>query len=167
MEIDTYKENYKEGIVELILDIQQNEFHVPVTINDQPDLLDISTFYCKDNGNFWVAKDNDKVIGTIAQVDTGNSQSALRKMFVKKSYRGKEYGVGQLLLDTLIVWCREKGTREVYLGTIDVMKAAHKFYIRNGFVEIEKHQLPINFPVMKVDNKFFKLTVMQSSSYKI
>jgi len=53
----------------------------------------------------------------------------------------------------------EMDGEEVYLGTIDTMLAAHKFYIRNGFVEIDKSQLPETFPVMKVDNKFFKLAV--------
>jgi GNAT superfamily N-acetyltransferase len=160
MLIDSYKEKYKREIAELILNIQQNEFHIPVTIDDQPDLLDIGIFYCKGNGNFWIALNNDKVIGTIAQIDIGNNQSALRKMFVDEVYRGKEHSVAQSLLDTLIMWCREKGTREIYLGTIDIMKAAHKFYTKNGFVEIEKHQLPGSFPVMKVDNKFFKLTII-------
>ncbi len=34
------------------LHIQQNEFKVPITINEQPDLMDIENFYQKD-GNFW------------------------------------------------------------------------------------------------------------------
>ena len=80
-------------------------------------------------------------------------------MFVDKNFRGKEKGVGQLLFDALIDWCGEKDSKEIYLGTIDTMLAAHKFYIRNGFVEIDKTQLPETFPVMKVDNKFFKLAV--------
>ena len=90
MMIGFYQERYKEAIAELILNIQQNEFNVPVTITDQPDLLNIPTVYCRKNGNFWVAVEDEKVIGTIALIDFDNKQAALRKMFVHKDYRGKE-----------------------------------------------------------------------------
>ena len=159
MKIQVYDKKYQQQVIDLILNIQQNEFNVPVTIKDQPDLLNIENFYCVKNGNFWVALEDDEVIGTIALIDIDNNQSCLRKMFVHKDFRGKEKGVGQLLLDALIDWCKEKNIKEVYLGTIDTMIAAHKFYIRNGFVEIDKSRLPGTFPVMKVDNKFFKLAV--------
>lgn len=163
VKIETYKEEYKERIVALILDIQQNEFGVPVTINDQPDLLDIENFYRVKNGNFWVAIENDNVVGTIALIDIGKGQSALRKMFVHKEYRGRQKGTGQLLMDTVIEWCRQKAIAEIYLGTIDVMIAAQKFYRRNGFEVIDSKVLPGNFPVMKVDNLFFKLTIIGST----
>jgi GNAT superfamily N-acetyltransferase len=142
MKIEVYNKKYQQQVIELILNIQQNEFHVPVTIADQPDLSDIENFYCSRNGNFWVAIEDNKVIGTIALIDIDNKQSCLRKMFVQEDHRGKEKGIGQSLLDALINWCREKNIEEVYLGTIDTMLAAHKFYIRNGFVEIDKAQLP-------------------------
>jgi hypothetical protein len=37
--------------------------------------------------------------------------------------------------------------------------AAHKFYEKNGFMEIRKNQLPDTFPIMKVDSKFYKFKV--------
>ena len=36
---------YSNDIVDLILNIQQNEFNVAITIEDQPDLLNITNFY--------------------------------------------------------------------------------------------------------------------------
>ncbi len=39
--------------VDLILPIQQIEFNVPVTLEAQPDLLNIDQFYYKDGGAFW------------------------------------------------------------------------------------------------------------------
>jgi N-acetylglutamate synthase-like GNAT family acetyltransferase len=152
-----YQEKYKQGIIDLILPIQQQEFGVPITINDQPDLQRIASFYQKENGNFWVAVEEEKVVGTIALVDIGNSRVALRKMFVHQDYRGKEKGTAQALIDTLLEWARQKQVRAIFLGTIDTMKAAHRFYHKNGFVEIIKAQLPTGFPVMAVDNRFFVL----------
>ena len=160
MVIETYQEKYKAGIAQLILNIQQNEFNVPITISDQPDLLDIEDFYFRKDGNFWVAVENERVIGTIALIDIGNRQSALRKMFVHKDYRGKEKGIGQLLLNTLISWCRQKGINEVYLGTVEQLHAAKRFYERNGFVKVDKATLPETFPLMPVDTEFFKLIIV-------
>ncbi|MEP7375794.1 MAG: GNAT family N-acetyltransferase [Chitinophagaceae bacterium] len=160
MVIETYREKYKAEITQLILNIQQNEFNVPVTITDQPDLLDIENFYFRKDGNFWVAVENERVIGTIALIDIGNRQSALRKMFVHKDHRGKEKGIGQLLLNTLINWCRQKGIDEIYLGTVEQLHAAKRFYERNGFVKVEKALLPGTFPLMPVDTEFFKLILV-------
>jgi N-acetylglutamate synthase-like GNAT family acetyltransferase len=155
-----YEEKYQQGIVNLILPIQQQEFGVPITINDQPDLQSIPSFYQKDNGNFWVAVEEEKVVGTIALVDIGNSHVALRKMFVHKDFRGKEKGTAQALLNTLIEWARQKKLKAIFLGTIDTMKAAHRFYGKNGFVEIAQEQLPPTFPLMTVDNRFFRCEIV-------
>lgn len=159
MEIVVYRKEYEQEVISLILNIQQNEFGVPVTIADQPDLLDVQNFYCKDKGNFWIALEDEKLIGTIALIDIGNSQSALRKMFVQKDYRGKDKGTGQQLLDYVIAWCKEKAIDEIYLGTFDKLQAAQRFYLKNGFVEVAKKSLPVNFPLMQVDNMFFRLRI--------
>jgi len=164
--IEIYKEWYKDQVTKLILDIQQNEFRIPVTIHDQPDLLNIQDFYSKGKGNFWVAADGENVVGTIGLIDIDNGQSALRKMFVHKDYRGKEKRVGQLLLDNVVIWCRKKEINEIYLGTIDILVAAQQFYLKNGFVEVEKKSLPVNFPVMRVDNRFFKLWISENDNTK-
>ncbi len=104
-----------------------------------------------------MATENEKLIGTIALIDIDNGQGALRKMFVHKDYRGKEKGVGQLLLDTLLAWCKQKNIFEIYLGTVEQLHAAKRFYVKNGFVKIEKTTLPEKFPLMQVDTEFFML----------
>ncbi len=157
MQITVYRKQDEQEVIDLILPIQQNEFGVPVTIADQPDLLDVENFYFKGHGHFWVIKDGKKLTGTIALIDIGNRQSALRKMFVHKDYRGKEKGIGQQLLSHVTDWCRQKGIDEIYLGTFDRLEAAQRFYLKNGFVALEKQSLPASFPLMQVDNRFFKL----------
>jgi len=159
MEIEVYTREYEQAVIDLILHIQQNEFGVPVTIADQPDLLNVENVYCNGKGNFWIATDNKKLIGSIALIDIGNRQSALRKMFVHAAYRGKHIRTGQRLLDHVTGWCKQKGIDEIYLGTFDKLVAAQRFYVKNGFAEIEKQSLPASFPLMQVDNMFFKLLV--------
>jgi N-acetylglutamate synthase-like GNAT family acetyltransferase len=58
-----------------------------------------------------------------------------------------------------MMWCQERSVREVYLGTTSKFLAAHRFYEKNGFREIEKKSLPGNFPLMAVDTKFYAFTV--------
>ncbi len=155
IEIKPYANAYKNQIIQLILKIQTEEFGITISIKDQPDLEQIQQFYQKGCGNFWVALDGDHVIGTIALIDIGNGQTALRKMFVEKDYRGKKKGVAKALLNEVIAWCQNKQVREIYLGTTSAFLAAHRFYEKNGFQEITKSELPQAFDVMQVDTKFY------------
>ncbi|MEO6166712.1 MAG: GNAT family N-acetyltransferase [Chitinophagales bacterium] len=162
MIIRPFKQADLEQLITLILPIQQIEFNVPITIDDQPDLLNIESFYRKGNGNFWCAVSGEKIVGSIALIDIGNRQGVIRKMFVHPDFRGKEKKTAQLLLDELTQWCGHRQLHELFLGTIDTMLAAQKFYIRNGFATIEKSALPDSFPVMKVDNLFFKKQLLSN-----
>ena len=153
--IQAFDPAYAAGVVSVILPIQQAEFDIPITLDGQPDLKDIPGFYRRGEGNFWVALDGDEVVGTIALLDIGNGQAALRKMFVARSHRGAEQGVAAGLLQTLFEWCRERGVGEVFLGTTAKFLAAHRFYEKNGFDEIAREALPASFPVMVVDTKFY------------
>jgi GNAT superfamily N-acetyltransferase len=156
IEINVFSSEYQEDVIDLIVNIQQKEFGIAITANDQPDLHDIPGVYQKDHGNFWVAVMNKKVVGTIALLDIGNEQAALRKMFVNKTYRGPKFKVASMLLETLFDWGRSAGLKEIYLGTTPQFIAAHRFYEKNGFEEISKESLPTAFPIMSVDTKFYK-----------
>ena len=107
--------SHQRQVIDLILDIQQNEFNVPITIDDQPDLVTIPSFYQNGNGNFWVALNEDQVVGTIALISFSSHEAALRKMFVKKNFRGKEAGTAQRLLDKLLQWAKEKSINEIII----------------------------------------------------
>jgi putative acetyltransferase len=155
--IKPYEAQYRDQIVELILNIQQNEFQVPITIKDQPDLLIIDEFYQQRNGQFWVALNVDnQVVGTIALIDNGQPFGTIRKMFVRADVRGKERGVAAALFNILEQKAIENGMSALYLGTVHKLKASHRFYQKNGFDEIQKVDLPPNYPLMLVDTMFFK-----------
>lgn len=148
---------YCDKLIDLILTIQQKEFNLTITIDAQPDLLDIDTNYHKGGGNFWGAFIGDELIGTIALINSNGDMGTIRKMFVKKEYRGKELGVAQQLLETLLQCCRDKALTEIYLGTVHQLKAAHRFYERNGFTQIDINDIPDYFPRMMTDNLFYYL----------
>jgi N-acetylglutamate synthase-like GNAT family acetyltransferase len=154
--IETYRAAHSQAVINLILEIQNNEFGVAVSIEQQPDLQRIPEFYQLNKGNFWVATVDETVVGTIGLLDIGNGNGALRKMFVNAAYRGSGMGVGQKLLDTLLHWAGHHQFGEILLGTTAKFLAAHRFYEKNGFVQVEKTVLPKEFPVMVVDTKFYK-----------
>lgn len=160
MEIREYKTEFKNDIAEMILKIQQEEYSIPIKIEDQPDLANIETFYMQEDGNFWVYTHEGEIVGTLALKNIENGNAILRKMFVKKEYRGKEFGIAKKLLDKSIEWAREKNFSKLFLGTTEKFLAAHRFYEKNGFQEIMKKELPPNFPIMAVDKKFYRYDVV-------
>lgn len=152
---------YAEAVIDLILTIQQMEFNVAITLEDQPDLLEISAFYHQRGGCFWGAFIDGELIGTIALVKYDDEAGAIRKMFVKKEYRGKELHIAQQLLETLIAYSKENGLLHLYLGTVSILEAALRFYEKNNFLRIEKEALPKTFPLMSADNVFCHLPLNQ------
>lgn len=156
IEIVAYNDQFKHDVINLIVTIQQSEFLIPITANDQPDLNNIPAYYQMNLGNFWVAMLNNTIIGTISLLNIGNNQAALRKMFVDKNFRGTHYNTSKLLLKKLFDWAHSHNFKEIYLGTTSKFLAAHRFYEKNGFIVIDKLHLPRNFPIMEVDVKFYK-----------
>jgi len=156
--------DYSRPVAELILPIQRNEFNVPITLTDQPDLLDLEAAYFDPGGHFWGAFAGEELAGTIGLLApaTGPPFGVIRKMFVKKEYRGAPWRIAQQLLTTLIAYSRDSGMEDLYLGTISRMHAAHRFYERNGFIRLEKENLPPAFPRMAVDDVFYHLPLLSS-----
>lgn len=145
-----------DAIVGLITGIQIAEFGVATSAEKQPDLRDIPNFYQQGAGNFWLAFEGEELVGTIALKDVGNGVCALRKMFVKREFRGGKRGIAAALMRTLLDWAGERGVREIYLGTVDVYHAAHRFYEKSGFAEVARDAVPDSVPLMDVDVKYYR-----------
>ncbi|MEO8534509.1 MAG: GNAT family N-acetyltransferase [Flavobacterium sp.] len=159
MTILPVQNEYEKEIVDLILEIQQNEFNVQLTLADQPDLLNIKNFYFQSGGCFLGAFIDGKLVGTIALIKFNKETGAIRKMFVQKEFRGIQYNVALQLLEELISYSKENGINNLYLGTVSILKAAHRFYEKNNFIKLEKEELPPDFPSMKAENVFYHLNL--------
>jgi N-acetylglutamate synthase-like GNAT family acetyltransferase len=157
MDIVNFSPKYVAGVGALIVPIQREEFGVEITYEGQPDLMDIPSFYQKGAGQFWVALDQDEVVGSIGLLDIGAGEAALRKMFVAATHRGGAHGVAAQLLGTLLNHARNNGLKTIYLGTTEKFLAAHRFYEKSGFELIEPNSLPATFPRMAVDKRFYRL----------
>lgn len=147
----------EDGVLGFILAIQNGEFGIAISADQQPDLRAVPQFYQSGAGGFWVARCGSDIVGTIGLKDIGNAEAALRKMFVAATYRGAAFAVAPRLLRTLMDHAVRSGTRRIFLGTTDKFRAAHRFYEKHGFATIAKAALPATFPLMAVDTKFYAI----------
>ena len=152
-----FQPQHAAGVANLIVSIQREEFGFDIDLERQPDLSAIPAYYQQGAGNFWVAMDEGKIVGTIALKDIGYCSVALRKMFVAAGYRGRTWGVAVKLLQHALDWATEHALHSVFLGTTDKFHAAHRFYEKQGFALVDKMQLPPSFPFMSVDTRFYRL----------
>lgn len=156
VEILAFRDDHRQGVRDLIVPIQRDEFGIEITYEQQPDLQDVEGFYRKGCGEFWVAVADGDVVGSIALVDIGGAQAALRKMFVRADHRGAQGGVAQRLLNHLLEHAASRDVREIFLGTTSKFVAAHRFYEKAGFLLIDEAELPEAFPRMAVDTRFYR-----------
>lgn len=155
MEITTYNGKYDDQIVSLILNIQNNEAKINLSLDEQPDLKDIAGYYQKNGGEFWLAVEGDEVIGTIALMMLQNDCAVLKKFFVKSEYRSKK--IGLKLYEALLAFAKAGGVRHIILDTPSVAHASHRFYERSGFRKITKDELLTEYTYPDRDSILYML----------
>lgn len=156
LHIRRYADPDQSALAQMILLIQNDEFGLGITLDDQPDLQDVDAFYGRGEGGFWVATRAGEIVGSIGLLDIGAGQAALRKMFIAAAHRGGKPAIAAELLEVAIAHCRDKGIHTLLLGTTERFLAAHRFYEKHGFVQIPRQALPATFPVMAVDKRFYR-----------
>lgn len=155
MQIETYSGKYDDEIISLILDIQNNESKINLSLEEQPDLLDIKHSYQQKGGEFWIAMDNDKVIGTIGLMLKENHCAVMKKFFVKKEFRSQK--VGLALYKELLNFAENAGVKHIILDTPSVASVSHKFYEKSGFRRIDRKELPVSYSYPDRDSILYML----------
>ena len=155
MEIKTYSENYKVEIISLILEIQNDEAGINLSLQEQPDLLDISQSYQRNGGEFWIALNDNKIIGTIGLMKKEQQCAILKKFFVKKEFRSQK--VGLALYNELLTFAKSLDVQHIILDTPSVALASHKFYQKAGFRRINIEELPVSYSYPDRDSIIYML----------
>ncbi|MDO5649733.1 MAG: GNAT family N-acetyltransferase [Gallicola sp.] len=155
MKITTYQDQYMDQIIDLILHIQNEEAKIDLSIDDQPDLLDIPFYYEKEGGGFWVALEGEKVIGTIACMNESHGNGVMKKFFVLREWRSKKIGLS--LYRAFLEYVKMKGFQTILLDTPSVAKASHRFYERAGFKRISREELPFDYEYPDRDSYLYLL----------
>jgi N-acetylglutamate synthase-like GNAT family acetyltransferase len=150
VDISPFKIHQHKGI-----DVLMNEIANEFTENIfSPQSKTISEVSLLATDKYWVANRKDTVIGTIGFQMLKKNNIVLKRMFLKKEFRGR--GVSKALLDTLINSAIENNFSCIYLGTMTQFKAAQAFYEKNGFAKTLQISLPKDFPINPVDKVFYK-----------
>lgn len=159
MEIQTYIEADREEIIALVLHCQNDGTRPLVSVDDQPELLHIREKYLGNGGNFWVAKEQGKVAGSIGLMMYSSGLAILKKFFVYEPYRGKPHHLGRQLYETLLSFAKENGVKKIILDTPRNTDRAHQFYEKAGFHKISKDQLPVDYDYPYEDSDFFSIMI--------
>ncbi|MCM1532431.1 MAG: GNAT family N-acetyltransferase [Bacteroides sp.] len=159
IEICQFTDDYTDAVIELVLHFQNDGTRPPVTVEDQPDLLDIGKSYIESNGNFWIAKEKTtgKLIGTIGLMLYGEEIAVLKKFFVCEDYQGEPYHIGRRLYDELMTFAKSRHIKTILLDTPKNTVRAHNFYKKAGFRLVSENELPIRYSHPHPDCDFFLL----------
>ena len=158
LSIVSYREQFKDQVVELILHIQNVEAKVGISAQDQPDILSIHASYLDTGGGFWLAlHENSQVVGTIGLHRAAPTVGVLKKFFVDAGYRGIQNGPAVRLYSALIDYSLASGIRTIVLDTPAVATRSHTFYKRVGFKQIEKADLPVLYDYPDRSSLLFRL----------
>lgn len=147
IEIVKYQKQHQTGIDELLRSIS-SEFENGIYTKETEQTPLVPDVY-------WVALINNDVIGTVG-LSLVNNYAILKRMFLKKEFRGENIGLSAKLLKTALIYCADNKISELYLGTMSQFKAAQRFYIKHGFHQILANDLPSAFMLNPLDDVFFK-----------
>lgn len=156
IEINAYQEADREAVIALVLRCKNDGTRV-IRLEDQPDLFRVREEYMDGGGNFWVAKEDGKVVGTIALMNKGGGVGVLKKFFVAEPYRGRPHHLGRRLYAVLLQFARERHFRQMVLDTPRNTERAHRFYEKAGFRQVEKEELAVEYDYPYADSDFFCL----------
>lgn len=92
----------------------------------------------EDRDGFWIARENDRIIGsiTIDGAGAGKEGAHLRWFIVSEAFQGQ--GIGTLLVNEALVFCRDTGYDRIYLWTFEGLDAARHLYEKKGFRLVEQ-----------------------------
>ena len=157
LKIETYSGKYDDEIINLILSIQNDEAKIGLSLQEQPDLLDIHHCYQQSGGEFWIALSDGRVIGTIGLMLKENHCAVLKKFFVEKAFRLQKVGLS--LYNELLKYAISKGVHHIILDTPAVAHASHKFYEKAGFYRISAAELPMAYSYPDRDSILYLLNL--------
>jgi GNAT superfamily N-acetyltransferase len=110
---------------------------VEVTVRDSPE--GFARDYFRSGAGFWLAAAGEKMAGCIAlrALSTRPASGEIKRLYVKPEFRGS--GVGEALLAALEQYAETSGYAWLYLDSKDDLKAALRFYARQGYEACERY----------------------------
>jgi len=89
----------------------------------------------------WIVETDSGIKGSIAVVEHSKEKAQLRWLLIDPDLRG--YGVGRILVEDAVRFCRDSNYSSIFLWTISALKPAAKLYDSVGFelTKEKKHEM--------------------------
>jgi len=138
-------------VLQLPITIEEFEEELNKT-NEYEDLDNVQSIYCDNKGVFYIALDNNKVIGSGAIKKLDDETCELKRMWFLKQYRGKGFGLA--MANKLFEFAKNQGYKKIRLDVYfpDLQQQAVTFYKKLGFYEIKPYN---NSPAKLFMEKIF------------
>ncbi len=129
--IRQYQKQDKDDVWKLHVDglNQTTGFKYDSKLDD--DFNNIKSIYLDNNGEFYIAEIDDKVIGMGALRKVDKTTAEIKRMRVNKKFQGQ--GIGSKILEKLINRAKELGYHKLVLDTSVKQIPAQKLYEKFGF----------------------------------
>ncbi len=129
MIIQRYDDSRKEEVHDLVLGVLLEHGFEYDRLKDA-DLNDISDYYFSSGGTFFVGIEDGRVVGTAGVRKLEGSLCEIRRIYLKKEFRGK--GNGKKLFMATLGFV-EKNCSGVMLKTDSTLTKAIDMYLKHGF----------------------------------
>lgn len=129
-ELVEYNKKYEDQLIKLWVDVCVEEFGFEEWRDGMSKVEE--ELYEK----IWIAVIDNKVVGSIAYIDKGDSIAEIKRVYVYAEHRGT--GISQQFMDVLIDELEEKGYEKVVLETWSKFNRGINFYTKNKFQLVEQ-----------------------------
>lgn len=136
-----YDNIYLEEINHFINESMHRFINRPYKVRE--DVSNIKEHYIKNGGNFWLAIDTNfnKIIGTIG-LEKRVNVGIVRRFYVQEEYQNKKIGTN--LYQILETYSKKANIETLYLACGNVLEKAHRFYLNNGYKQIDKMEIDMH-----------------------
>ncbi|AKB62332.1 GNAT family N-acetyltransferase [Methanosarcina mazei] len=134
MIIQMYDDSRMDEVREVVLGVLLEHGFEYDRLKDA-DLKDINSYYLSKDGAFFIGIDNGRVVGTAGVRKLEENMCEIRRIYLKKEYRGK--GNGEKLFLAALNFA-EKNCAGALLKTDLALKKAINMYLKHGFSFVMK-----------------------------
>jgi ribosomal protein S18 acetylase RimI-like enzyme len=124
--IRVVRELFREYADELGVDLEYQGFSA--------ELAGLPFPYEPPHGALLLARTGDGAAGCVALRRLDDLTGEMKRLYIRPEYRG--FGVGQCLVEAVILAARQAGYSQLRLDTLPTMTSAQGLYQKLGFIEI-------------------------------
>ena len=92
-------------------------------------------------GCIYLARSDDKIVGTAGLANAGNGVYELVKMAVAPAFRGK--GISRMLMDKCLNKAKELNAKKIFLYSNSQLTTAISLYKKYGFIHVDATGSPL------------------------